>query len=126
MLYGLTANGVPVGKATLLHLPAVSYLFAAVLGYNPVGSLLGTKVLSSLSAAHRALLTSRSFFPQLVSGPFKHGLVIILTFSTVTCLLAGWASWLHGAKFIYHEHGEPQTGPELDIFAHDTTARARP
>jgi len=50
MLHGLTANGVPVAKATTLaHLPAVSYLFAAFLGYNPIGSLLGAKVLSSLS-----------------------------------------------------------------------------
>ena len=127
MLHGLTANGIPVAKATTLaHLPAVSYLFAAFLGYNPIGSLLGTKVLSSLSAAHRATLTSRSFFPQLISGPFKHGLVIILSFSIVMCLLAAWASWLRGGKFIYHEHGEPPTGSELNLSAADRSAHAHP
>ena len=127
MLHGLTANGVLVATATTLaHLPAVSYLFAAFLGYNPIGSLLGAKVLSSLSAAHRATLTSHGFFPQLISGPFKHGLVIILTFSIVMCLLAAWASWLRGGKFIYHEHREPPTGPELNLSAADRSAPAHP
>jgi hypothetical protein len=42
-------------------------------------------------------------FPSLISGPFKHGLTIILTFSIAMCLLAAWASWLRGAKYIHHE-----------------------
>jgi hypothetical protein len=108
MLHGLTANGVPATRATTLsHLPAVSYLFAAFLGYNPTGSLLGPKLLGTLSAAHRATLTSHSFFPQLISDPFKHGVVIILTFSIVMCLLAAWASWLRGGKYIHHEELKP-------------------
>ena len=107
LLHGLTANGVPTARArALAHLPAVSYLFAAFLGYNPIGTLLGGRLLGTLTPAHRAVLTSRSFFPQLISSPFKHGLVIILCFSIVMCLLAAWASWLRGGKFIYHEEQE--------------------
>ncbi len=114
MLHGLTANGVPAAKATLLsHVPAVSYLFAAFLGYNPISSLLGAKLLRSLSVTHRATLTSRGFFPRLISGPFKHGLVIILGFSIAMCLLAAWASWLRGRKYIYHERPEQPAGPPV-------------
>jgi len=108
LLHGLTANGVPIARAsTLAHLPPVSYLFAAFLGYNPIASLLGPKLLSTLSVAHRTRLTSHAFFPQLISGPFKHGLLIVLCFSIVMCLLAACASWLRGGKYIYRERHEP-------------------
>ena len=104
MYAGLTANGVPAVTATrLAHLPPVGYLFAAFLGSNPLHSLLGPRVLAALTTAQRARLTGRSFFPSLISAPFKHGLTIILTFSIVMCLLAAWASWLRGAKYIHHE-----------------------
>jgi len=101
---GLTANGVPTATATeLAHRPAVGYLFAAFLGSNPLKSQLGPKVLNSLTPAQQAHITSRSFFPSLIESPFQHGLVIILTFSIVMCLLAAWASWLRGAKYIHRE-----------------------
>ena len=104
MFMGLTANGVPTATATrLAHLPPVGYLFAAFLGSNPLHSLLGPKVLAALTPAQQAHLTGRAFFPSLISGPFKHGLTIILTFSIVMCLLAAWASWLRGVKYIHHE-----------------------
>jgi hypothetical protein len=104
MLAGLTANGVPTVTATrLAHLPPVGYLFAAFLGSNPLHSLLGSKVLAALTPAQQVRLTGRSFFPSLISDPFKHGLTIILTFSIAMCLLAAWASWLRGAKYIHHE-----------------------
>jgi MFS family permease len=106
---GLTANGVPNGTASsLAHLPAVGYLFAAFLGSNPLHSLLGPKVLAALTPAQQANLTGRSFFPSLISDPFKHGLVIILTFSIVMCLLAAWASWLRGARYIHQEEEDEE------------------
>ena len=59
-------------------LPPVSSLFAAVLGVNPVQHLLGpTGALTSLPAANQQALTGREFFPQLISGPFHQGLVIV-------------------------------------------------
>ena len=106
MFTGLTANGVPPATATrLAHLPPVGYLFAAFLGSNPLHSLLGPKVLASLTPAQQAHLTGRAFFPALISSPFKHGLTIILTFSIAMCLLAAWASWLRGTKYIHREPG---------------------
>ena len=104
MLAGLTANGVPAATAErLAHLPAVGYLFAAFLGNNPLRSLIGPKVLGALTPAQQANLTSRGFFPSLISTPFKHGLTIVLSFAIVMCLLAAWASWLRGAKYVHHE-----------------------
>ena len=86
---GLTQNGIsPSVAGELAKLPPVGYLFAALLGYNPLGTLLGPTVLNSLPAAAADRLTSRSFFPQLISAPFHHGLAVVFTFSVVVCLIA--------------------------------------
>jgi len=105
---GLTQNGISASVAgELSKLPPVSYLFAALLGYNPLGTLLGPTVLNSLPAAAADRITSRSFFPQLISAPFHHGLAVVFTFSVVICLIAAVASWLRGGKFV-HQGGEDE------------------
>jgi len=99
-----------VGSATaqqLAHLPPVSYLFAAFLGYNPLQTLLGPHVLHNLPAASAAKLTSKDFFPQLIGDPFKHGLTIVLSFAIAACLVAALASWLRGGKYVVVEE-EPK------------------
>ncbi len=102
--HGLTANGVPsVLAAHLSHLPAISYLFAAFLGYNPLKTLLGGSVLNSLKPAAAARLTSKEFFPQLIGSPFKHGLIVVLSFAIIACLIAAFASWLRGGKYVHQE-----------------------
>jgi MFS family permease len=113
---GLTANGVPAATATTLaHRPAVGYLFAAFLGSNPLRSQLGPDVLGKLTPAQQANLTSHSFFPSLISGPFQHGLVVILSFSIVMCLLAAWASWLRGGKYIHREQAGGAAAEMIDL-----------
>ena len=76
---GLQRQGVPHAVAHQIGtLPPVSSLFAAVLGVNPIGHLLASMgVLSSLPAASQRVLTGRAFFPDLISGPFHHGLVVV-------------------------------------------------
>ena len=99
---GLTTHGVSTTLAThLAHLPAISYLFAAFLGYNPLKTLLGSHILDSLKPAAASQLTSKIYFPQLIGSPFKHGLVVVLSFAVVTCLIAAIASWLRGGKYIH-------------------------
>ena len=62
MTSGLEAHGVAAATASkVAHLPPVSILFAAFLGYNPIQHLLGAHALSLLSRAqpdrdHRALV----------------------------------------------------------------------
>ena len=94
---GLEAHGVPAAVATQVgHLPPVSILFAAFLGYNPIQQLVGAHVLGHLSAANAAALTGREFFPQLISGPFADGLHQAFTFALLVCLVAAVASWSRG------------------------------
>ncbi len=68
LAHGLETHGVPAATATQIgHLPPVSVLFAAFLGYNPIRALVGTHVLAHLSTANAAALTGRGFFPTLIS-----------------------------------------------------------
>jgi hypothetical protein len=100
---GLTSNGVPSALAhRLAGLPPISYLFASFLGYNPLATLLGP-VLGHLPAADAARLTGRTFFPSLISGPFQHGLVLVLGFSITASLIAALASALRGGKYVHQE-----------------------
>jgi MFS family permease len=99
MASGLQAHGVPAHTAQVAaHLPPVSILFAAFLGYNPIQHLLGSSVLAHLSHAQQSLLTGRSFFPQLISAPFRSGLHEAFAFAIVACLVAAAASWFRGGK----------------------------
>src|SRR5215467_4636568 len=78
---GLRSHGVPSAVAAhVAGLPPVSTLFASFLGYNPIGSLLRPSgVLARLPRSDAALLTSKEYFPHLISGPFHHGLVIVFS-----------------------------------------------
>jgi len=115
MLHGLTAQGVPAAQAhRIAALPAVSVLFASLLGYNPVQTLLGSSTLSHLSAAHQHFLTGRSFFPQLISGPFADGLGVAFGFAIACCLVAALASALRGGKYVHEETPEAAHAPAED------------
>ena len=95
---GLTAHGVASDAASrIAALPPVSSLFAAVLGVNPVQHLLADNgALNSLSASNRQVLTGREFFPNLLSGPFHQGLVVVFAVAAGLGLLAALASLLRG------------------------------
>ena len=108
MYHGLVAQGVPTGVADrVAHLPPVSTLFAAFLGYNPMQHLLGNAVLAHLPAGHSAVITGRSFFPTLISVPFRQGLHAAFDFAIVACLVAAGASWMRGGKYVYVEPVSP-------------------
>jgi MFS family permease len=97
---GLTAQGVPLATATsIAHLPPVSTVFAAMLGYNPVQNLLApTGLLHTLPAANVAALTGKTFFPQLISAPFHHGLTIVFTAAALMSVCGAAVSWMRGKK----------------------------
>jgi hypothetical protein len=99
----LQAQGVPAAAAHhVANLPPVSSLFAAVLGENPVQHLLEpTGVLSTLPAANRQTLTGREFFPDLISGPFHHGLIVVFTVAAVMSVLGACASLLRGGRPVH-------------------------
>ncbi len=111
---GLTAQGVPAADASkIAALPPVSVLFASLLGYNPVKTLLGPHVLSQLPAGHASYLTGREFFPQLISGPFADGLSVAFDFAIAACLIAGVASLLRGAQYYHGDNRGPAATPQV-------------
>ncbi len=116
LLHGLQQNGVPHEVAERVsHLPPVATLFAAFLGYNPVQHLVGTNVLSHLSAAQQHTLVGRSFFPGLISSAFKNGLHVVFDFSIVMCLIAAAASWTRGKPYVHQEGEPPAAAPISDV-----------
>ena len=120
LTHGLAAQGVPAATAARAgSLPPVATLFASLLGYNPVQQLLGNSA-SSLPPDKLHYVTGRQFFPQLISGPFHHGLQVAFLFAVIACLVAAWASWLRGGKYHYVE------GAELGRTAVAATAMPEP
>ena len=105
LIRGLTAQGVPASVATQVsHLPPVSTMFAALLGYNPVRNLLAPYgVLARLPAHNVAVLTGRQFFPHLISAPFHHGLVIVFTAAAIMSVTGALVSLLRGKQFYYDD-----------------------
>jgi MFS family permease len=102
--HGLVAHGVPTAEAQhVAHLPPVSTLFAAFLGFNPVQQLLGPDVLHALPAAQQEVLTGRSFFPHLISSPFHMALTYAFVFAAVASVVAAIASLLRGGKYHWSE-----------------------
>ena len=55
-----------------------------------------------------AVLTGREFFPQLISGPFHHGLVIVFSMAIVLLVIAAGASLLRGGRYVHDEHSPGQ------------------
>ncbi|MYS22915.1 Major Facilitator Superfamily protein [Streptomyces sp. DvalAA-14] len=99
---GLEEQGVPHGVAQHVStLPPVSSLFSAVLGVNPIQHLLAPSgALASLPAGARQTVIGRKFFPDLLSGPFHHGLVLVFSVAAGLSALAGIASLLRGPRAV--------------------------
>ncbi|WP_237520547.1 MULTISPECIES: MFS transporter [unclassified Streptomyces] len=120
---GLAAHGVPAATAhQVASLPPVSTLFATFLGDNPVGHLLAGHTLDRLTAAQRATLTGHTFFPELVSGPFHHGLTIVFSVAAGMALVSAVASALRGG----HERADETPAPGPGQAAPKPSGAARP
>jgi len=125
LTHGLAAQGVPHAIAFKIgSLPPVGSLFAAFLGYNPVAQLLGpTGILAHLPAGHAALLTGKVFFPQLISGPFHHGLNIVFIMAICLLIIASGVSLLRGGRYVHDEQvpaGQPEGATQAAL---ERTAR---
>jgi MFS family permease len=111
MTKGLTSQGVPFAIAHQIGaLPPVGSLFAAFLGYNPVHQLLApTGVLKHLPAHNAHVLTGKTFFPQLISGPFHDGLVIVFSMAMIVLVIAAIAALRHGGQAMVKERAAEET-----------------
>jgi MFS family permease len=100
MSSGLIQRGIPPGVAhDVGALPPVATLFSAVLGANPLEHLLAPSgALAALPAATQRTITGHEFFPNLVAGPFEHGLSIVFVASAVLAAVAALASLMRGPR----------------------------
>jgi MFS family permease len=112
MSSGLEAHGVSASAAhAAATLPPVSILFAAFLGYNPIQHLLGAHVLAGLPVHTQAVLTGSSFFPNLISAPFRDGLHAAFLFAIIACLIAAGASLMRGGHPEHEKDSAPVAPP---------------
>ncbi|HLJ92665.1 MAG TPA: MFS transporter [Gemmataceae bacterium] len=96
---GLEREGLPAAAATqVAHVPPTAALFAAFLGYNPMGSLVPKDMLSQIPHHARAKLLGQEFFPQLIAEPFMTGLRWAFAVSAAMCAIAAVASLLRGRR----------------------------
>jgi MFS family permease len=111
---GLRAQGVSAPIAAhIASLPPVSTLFSALLGYNPVQSMLAPSgTLAKLPARNAKILTGRQFFPHLISGPFHQGLIIVFSAAVAMSVLGALVSLLRGKQFYYTE---PSRVPAVQV-----------
>ncbi|MGO9206505.1 MAG: MFS transporter [Candidatus Limnocylindrales bacterium] len=101
---GLVAHDVPASVARQIGaLPPTASLFGALLGYNPVATLLPPQVLHALPATQAAILAGKAFFPNLNAAPFSDGLTVVFTGAAVMALIAAAASALRGGRFVHEE-----------------------
>jgi len=109
---GLIAHGVPATDAARVSsLPPVATLFASLLGYNPMATLLGPHVLARLPAGQARQVAGRSFFPHVISAPFHTALVYAFGFAIAACVVAAVASLLRGGKYHHVEESASAAAP---------------
>ncbi|MCL5116923.1 MAG: MFS transporter [Firmicutes bacterium] len=106
------------------HLPPMSVLFAALLGYNPLKMLLsntpvGRLVLHQLPRGQVATLTSPHFFPTLIAHPFMDALRLVFLFAAGMTLLSAILSVFRGERFIYEEEDLAAAGSQHGAPAQD-------
>jgi MFS family permease len=112
---GLRAHGVSEAVANhAAHLPPVSVLFAAFLGFNPIQHLLGAQTMATLPATAVSQLSSQSFFPSLIAGPFRSGLHEAFGFAIAACAIAAVASWSRGRRYVHDLEVARETPPGDD------------
>lgn len=97
---GLQAQGVSAGVANdAANLPPVGSLFAAFLGYNPIAELLEPSHALQQPGVNAEVLTGQSFFPELITGPFHTGLVVVFSAAAVMMVLGAIASWMSPGRY---------------------------
>jgi hypothetical protein len=100
MSAGLQANGAPAPDAArIAHLPPVGSLFAAFLGYNPIGELLAPSGALQDPGVNADVLTGKTFFPQLITEPFHSGLSVVFMAAAIMMLVGAVASMFNPGRY---------------------------
>jgi MFS family permease len=102
---GLAAQGVPPkAVAAVTAVPPVSLMFAAFLGSNPIETLLNAAgVLHSLPPATVRTVTSQTFLPAMLAGPFRAGLTVVFLLAAGLAAVGAVVSLFRGGLYIHDE-----------------------
>jgi len=94
--------GAPQLAPVFTNIPPTGALFAAFLGYNPVGSILNmpqlTQLVASIPQAVQAYLTSQTFFPNAIAPAFMSALQEAFYIGVVLSVVAAVTSLLRGGR----------------------------
>lgn len=97
---GLQAQGVSAAVAhEVANTPPVGSLFAAFLGYNPIGELLAPSGALAAPGVNAEVLTGKTFFPELITGPFHSGLTVVFLAAAVMMLIGAVASLFSAGRY---------------------------
>ena len=100
MSEGLQAQGVsPTVAHDVANLPPVGSLFAAFLGYNPIGELLAPYNALNQPGVNSEVLTGQTFFPTLITEPFHSGLVVVFGAAAVMMVIGALASMFSPGRY---------------------------
>lgn len=95
----LTSAGASQLIPAFKNVSPTSALFAAFLGYNPVGTILGalpSSITSTIPAATKALLTGNTFFPNAIAPAFMSALRLAFYIGAILSAIAAVTSAFRG------------------------------
>jgi MFS family permease len=96
----LQQQGVAASVAhDVANLPPVGSLFAAFLGYNPMAELLAPFHALQQPGVNADVLTGQTFFPNLITGPFHSGLVVVFGAAAAMMVIGMIASLFNPGRY---------------------------
>ena len=100
MSRGLQQQGIAAPLAEqVAATPPVGSLFAAFLGYNPMAELLGGSGALQQPGVNAEVLTGKTFFPDLITGPFHSGLTVVFGAAAVMMIIGAIASMFNPGRY---------------------------
>jgi hypothetical protein len=100
MSQGLQQQGVaPALAEQVATAPPVGSLFAAFLGHNPMAELLAPVGGLGQPGVNADVLTGTTFFPNLISGPFHAGLVVVSGAAALMMVIGAIASVFNPGRY---------------------------
>ena len=106
-----TSAGAPQLGAAFAQIPPTGALFAAFLGYNPVGSIIAqlqnspqtAQLVASVPQQVMSYITGNSFFPHAIAPAFMSSLALVFYIGLGLSLAAAVSSLLRGKVYIYEK-----------------------
>jgi EmrB/QacA subfamily drug resistance transporter len=101
--------GAPQLSSVLAQIPPTAAVFAAFLGYNPMGTVLNqlpSSLTNSLNPQTVAVLTGKVWFPTAIANAFMSSLGVALYFNVALAVVAAGASALRGKRYVYETEAE--------------------